>query len=154
MPMRGLTRHHSRIRRANRNIFLFFCCNLTLLRFQMKGKRPNDNAPFVSSEFFNELTRQWRQEAEVTAAHLSAYSILRMSYLSLPSRNLSYPPRSFQQFTSPMFGNIDDTDTHLIFPFSPALWKNSAIRTFLTRASLFRKTPPLWSEFRPHPLFK
>ena len=31
----------------------------------------SDNMPFVSSEFFNELTRQWREEAEVSAAQMA-----------------------------------------------------------------------------------
>ena len=34
----------------------------------MMVTKHSDNMPFVSSEFFNELTRQWREEAEVSAA--------------------------------------------------------------------------------------
>jgi hypothetical protein len=39
----------------------------SFLHNQMQSKQhPPENVPFVSSEFFNELTRQWRDEAKVS----------------------------------------------------------------------------------------
>ncbi len=47
-----------------------FLAGTNPLQCQMMATKHSDNMPFVSSEFFNELTRQWREEAEVSAVLL------------------------------------------------------------------------------------
>jgi hypothetical protein len=79
--------------------------------WQMKGKRPDDNVPFVSSEFFNELTQQWRKEAEVTDVHLSACPSLQLccdalytnreTLLLHPSPSNTIHPRSSLPYATP-----------------------------------------------------
>ncbi len=60
---------------------------------QMQSTKHEDNAPFVSSDFFNDLTRQWREEAEVTRhANSGNCSKIYFSTIPEPAHTLSGAP--------------------------------------------------------------
>jgi hypothetical protein len=59
---------------------------------QVQSTKHDDNVPFVSSAFFNDLTRQWREEAEVARARHGVYYQIRLVTMNPKPHHFPFRP--------------------------------------------------------------